>query len=61
MGAIAMKDFQLATLVPIMGEDGCRGHLLRSARGWRAYDAQDDLIGYFANQSEAVTALLNAA
>jgi hypothetical protein len=57
----AMKDFQLATLVPIMGEGGCRGHLLRSARGWRAYDAGDDLVGYFANQSEAVAVLLSAA
>jgi len=56
-----MKDFQLATLVPIIDEGGCRGHLLRSARGWRAYDGKDDLVGYFANQSEAVAALLSAA
>ena len=29
--------------------------------GWRAYDAEDDLVGYFTTQTEAAAALLNAA
>jgi hypothetical protein len=35
----------LRTLVPVHGTHGCAGHLLRSAKGFRAYDSDDREIG----------------
>lgn len=36
-------------LVPVFGEAGMAGHLLRSARGIVAYDRNDKIIGMFAS------------
>lgn len=35
----------LRTLVPVHGTHGCAGHLLRSAKGFRAYDSDNREIG----------------
>lgn len=45
------------TLVPVMGPEGCIGHLLATCRGWRACDSQDRELGYFETEGEAVVAL----
>jgi hypothetical protein len=32
-------------LVPVIGQAGCAGHLLRGAKGFNAYDCGEKLIG----------------
>ncbi len=46
------------TLVPVHGAHGCAGHLLRSAKGFRAFDSQDKEIGLYPTPDSAVAALL---
>jgi hypothetical protein len=45
-------------LVPVHDTTGCVGHLLRSARGFRAFDAMDKQIGIYATAGDGVVALL---
>jgi hypothetical protein len=47
-----------APLIPIQGERGCVGHLLRSARGFRAFDADDKEIGIYPTVGDGLVALL---
>jgi len=35
------------TLMPVFGVSGCVGHILRTAKGFRACDANDKEIGVF--------------
>jgi hypothetical protein len=48
----------LKTLMPVIGTHGCLGHLLNTAKGWKAYDANDKALGTFPDQSAAVSAVL---
>lgn len=50
-----------ARLIPVFGTHGCVGHLLRSARGFRACDANDKEIGTYPNAELAAAALLERA
>jgi hypothetical protein len=44
---------------PVIGKDGgCLGHLIASARGWRAFGRNDELVGTFETEDAAVTALV---
>jgi hypothetical protein len=40
---------------------GCVGHLLRSARGFRAFDSNDKQISIYATAGDGVVALLERA
>jgi hypothetical protein len=40
---------------------GYRGCVVASARGWKAHDATDALLGYFPTQHDAAAALLERA
>ena len=46
-----------ARLVSVHGTTGCVGHLLRSARGFRAFDASDKEIGVFETAGLGLVAL----
>ncbi len=46
------------TLIPVFGAVRCAGHLLRTARGFRAFCADDREIGLFHELDRAVEALL---
>jgi hypothetical protein len=46
---------------PVIIGDACRGHLLASARGWRAFDREDREIGTYPTPEAAVAALLELA
>jgi hypothetical protein len=46
------------TLIPVHNASDCCGHLLRSARGFKAYDATEKLIGIYATAGEGLVALL---
>ena len=48
-------------LVPVMGEAGCAGHLLRGAKGFRAFDRDGKQIGTFENINVGTAALLELA
>lgn len=48
----------LKTLIPVMGTHGCLGHVLATAKGHKAYDADDKPLGTFPDQSAAVQAVL---
>jgi hypothetical protein len=48
-------------LVPVFGASGCAGHILRTAYGFRAFDASDKQIGYFEDSNSAISALLELA
>ncbi len=50
-----------ARLLSIHGVTGCVGHLLRSAKGFRAFDAGDKEIGLYPTPDAGVTALLELA
>ena len=41
------------------GRGKCVGHIIASARGWRAYDRRDALVGYFPSEAEAAQALID--
>jgi hypothetical protein len=43
---------------PVVGISGCVGHLLRSARGFRAFDRDDREIGTYPTPDAAIAALL---
>ena len=45
-------------LTPVFGEAGYCGHVLRCARGFRAFDANDKPIGLFESSNSATAALL---
>lgn len=47
------------TLMPVFDTTGCCGHLLRSARGFRAFDANDKEIGIYETAGLGLVALLN--
>ena len=49
------------TFAPVIGSTGCVGHLLWTARGVRAFDADDRGIGTYATMDEAAAALLERA
>jgi hypothetical protein len=46
------------TLMPVIGTHGCLGHLLNTAKGWKAYDANDKALGTFPDQPAALSAVL---
>jgi hypothetical protein len=46
-------------LVPVHGQAGCAGHLLRSAKGFRAFDADSKELGTFEDAALAAQALLD--
>jgi hypothetical protein len=48
----------LKTLVAVIGTHGCVGHLLNTAKGWKAYDANDKALGTFPDQTAAVQVVL---
>jgi hypothetical protein len=46
---------------PVIVNGDCRGHVLRTAKGWRVFDHEDrELSGTFASQDAAVAALFAA-
>jgi hypothetical protein len=49
------------TLVPVMGQEGCLGHLLHTCRGWRACDSEDREVGYFTTEASASAAVLQVS
>lgn len=50
------------SFAPVMGPAGCAGHVLRTARGRRAFDRDDrEIAGNFASADMAVKALLERA
>jgi hypothetical protein len=51
-------DISTKTLVPVFGVSGCAGFLLRSARGVKAYDSNDKLVGIYPTAGEGIVALL---
>jgi len=52
-------DISTNTLTPVFDASGCVGHILRTARGFRACDANDREIGVFETAGLGVVALLN--
>jgi hypothetical protein len=48
-------------LMPVFDTTGCCGHILRTARGFRACDRNDRQIGVFETPPLAIAALLEAA
>jgi hypothetical protein len=48
-------------LIPIHDTRGCCGHLLRSAKGFRAFDHNDRQIGIYATAGDGLVALLERA
>ncbi len=48
----------MSQLIPVHGVTGCVGHLLRSAKGFRAFDAEDKEIGTFESAALAAAAFL---
>ena len=48
-------------LVPVMAEGRCADHLLRTAKGFRAFDQEDKPIGVFTDVGAATKALLELA
>jgi hypothetical protein len=49
------------TLTPVFNETGCCGHILRTANGFKACDANDRLIGVFETAGLGIVVLLEAA
>ena len=45
---------------PVIINGDCRGHILRSAKGFRTFDREDHEIGTFASPDAAIAALLDA-
>jgi hypothetical protein len=45
-------------LIPVVGVGGCAGHLLRTAKGFRAFDRDCKEIGTFADAALGAIALL---
>jgi hypothetical protein len=57
----SIEETLLDVLIPVHNTTGCVGHLLRSARGFRAFDSDDREIGSYPNADLAVAALLDLA
>ena len=50
-----------ARLTPVLGAtSGCLGHILFSARGYRAFDRHDRELGTFSEPGAAAAAILTA-
>ena len=45
------------SFAPVIGSTGCVGHLIWTARGVRAFDADDKEVGTFASMDSAAAAL----
>src|SRR5262245_36065093 len=56
-----MRNIITSGFVPVIGQAGCVGHLIKRRQVFEAYDVNDKSLGFFAQPEEAVTALLNAA
>ena len=52
-------DISTKTLMPVFDASGCVGHILRTAKGFRACDANDREIGVFETAGLGIVALLN--
>ena len=46
---------------PVIINGDCRGHILRSAKGFRTFDRDDRELGTYLTSDAAVTALLELA
>jgi hypothetical protein len=55
------NEISTKTLMPVFNVSGCVGHILKTARGFRACDANDKLVGIYPTAGEGIIALLNAA
>ncbi len=51
----------MSQLIPVHGAQGCAGHLLRTANGFRAFDSEDKEIGVYPTPEAGVAALLELA
>jgi hypothetical protein len=49
------------SFAPVIGSTGCVGHLIWTARGVRAFDADDKEIGTYASMDQAAAILLERA
>jgi hypothetical protein len=48
----------MGSVKPVLdGKNVCLGHLLKTARGWRAFDRQDAELGTFESEDAAAAAL----
>jgi hypothetical protein len=54
-------DTTTKTLTPVHNTSGCIGHLLRSAKGFRAFDRDDQEIGTYERAGLGLVALLERA
>lgn len=52
------NEISTKTLMPVFNQTGCCGHILRTARGFRACDANDKEIGVFEAPAAGIAALL---
>jgi len=62
LGSIRLRNANenLKVLIPVHGEHGCVGHLLRSAKGFRACDVNDKEIGTFPTTDAAACRFVGA-
>ncbi len=51
----------MSQLIPVHGAQGCAGHLLRTANGFRAFDSEEKEIGVYPTPEAGVAALLELA
>ena len=51
-------DTTTKTLIPVHNASGCLGHLLRTAKGFRAFDRDDKEIGVYETAAPGFVALL---
>ena len=49
------------SFVPVLGQAGCVGHLLKRRQVWEAYDRDDRSIGFFAQAADVIRLLVEAA
>jgi hypothetical protein len=56
-----ITELSTKTLMPVFDTSGCCGHLLRTAKGIKAYDRVDRLVGIFETPDLGIAALLEAA
>jgi hypothetical protein len=55
------NEISTKTLMPVFDMSGCVGHILRTAKGFRACDSNDKEIGVFETPDLGIAALLEAA
>lgn len=48
-----------STIAPVMGKDGCHGHMMQTCRGYRAVDNDGRDLGYYRTPAEAIEAIAN--